>query len=267
MRILITGITGYIGSNLAKSLRKHNHSIVGIIRKDSDLFYLKRYCIDKEISLHVDNGEGGSLKGVFEVFRPEIVFHLAAYQKINNFSVSDLITSNILFATQLLEAMVSVNCLKLVNSSSYFQYYENSYNPNSLYAASKQAFEDICLHYKNNEAMSITNLILYDNYGVGDQRKKLLNLCIEKIKNNETLDLTWGYQQISLTYIDDLVDAYLCAMNLIIDRNYQISWHYSVMSNYRKNTIMFLKTQFEILPNWHSKVSLSEGIKLILEKG
>ena len=83
--IFITGIAGFVGSNLAKNLEKCGANVIGITkskRKDSLLYYEK---IDKKINLifgDITNKE--LLKSVFLKYKIEICFHLAAQVEVGS---------------------------------------------------------------------------------------------------------------------------------------------------------------------------------------
>ena len=68
-------------------------------------------------------------------------------------------SSNITFGTQLVEAMVANGCYQFVNTGTSWQHYENDeYNPVNLYAATKQAFEDILRYYVETSALRVITL-------------------------------------------------------------------------------------------------------------
>ena len=77
--IFITGIAGFVGSNLAKNLIKNGANLIGITKSkkvDSLLFYEN---LDKKINLffgEITNKE--LLKSIFAKYNIEICFHLAA---------------------------------------------------------------------------------------------------------------------------------------------------------------------------------------------
>ena len=83
--IFITGIAGFVGSNLAKNLEKCGANVIGITkskRKDSLLYYEK---IDKKINLIFgDITDKELLKSVFLKYKIEICFHLAAQVEVGS---------------------------------------------------------------------------------------------------------------------------------------------------------------------------------------
>jgi nucleoside-diphosphate-sugar epimerase len=140
-----------------------------------------------------------------------VVFHLAS-AVITDYVAADvepLIRSNILFGTQLLEAMAVAGVSVIVNTGTISQHYEGrEYSPVYLYSATKQAFQDVLQFYCEARGLRAVTLELPDTYGPGDRRPKLLTLLAGATRTGETLALTPGEQFLDLLHVDDVVHGY-----------------------------------------------------------
>ena len=78
MRILITGGTGFIGSNLVRKLVKKGEHVSIIVRdKNKNNWRLKD--IEAKLDIYECNLLSESLKDLVNKIKPDFVFHLAAY--------------------------------------------------------------------------------------------------------------------------------------------------------------------------------------------
>lgn len=83
-RVLITGHTGFKGFWLSIILKNLNCKIVGIglpSQNNHDVFpYIKDFFQNKDLGIEefIDVNDYKSVKKVFDIFKPEIVFHMAA---------------------------------------------------------------------------------------------------------------------------------------------------------------------------------------------
>ncbi|QNA88228.1 NAD-dependent epimerase/dehydratase family protein [Massilia sp. Dwa41.01b] len=146
--------------------------------------------------------------------RPDTVFHLAAAFVAEHVpgDIDRLVHANLLFATQLLEAMRVNGVRLLVNTGTAWQHYGNrDYDPVNLYAATKQAFEAILAYYVNAHGFIAATLALFDTYGPGDERPKLMRALWRAAREGRPLAMSSGRQLLDLVYVDDVVDAYLAA--------------------------------------------------------
>lgn len=84
MNVLITGATGFIGSELAKHLLADGYKVYGLVRDDS----FSTNLIEGIIPLKGDLTDRNSLDKVIAKGQPEIVIHTAAYTPVR-FSFSD----------------------------------------------------------------------------------------------------------------------------------------------------------------------------------
>ena len=287
---IITGATGFIGSNLVRVLLKNNSKITIITRKNSD--YSKILDIKDKLNIYEYNGDIIELVNLFNLINPDLVIHLASSFILNHRldEIDKLIDSNIGFGTQILEAMKLSNCKKIINTSSYYQHYNNEiYNPVNLYAATKQAFEDIIYYYSSEYNIKSITLELFDTYGENDSRPKILNLLNNYANSKKALDMSLGEQILDITYIDDIVSAYLKTIQLISIKEDNIPDKYSLISEnriklkdlvrlyeqvtnkkinvnlgakpYRNRQIMNPWDKGKHLPQWQARISISEGIK------
>lgn len=213
MRILITGGTGYIGRNLGQYWSNAGHQVQYIVRPQSDTQELSINCPEEQI--HIHNGYQSVMNDILLKAKPELVVHLASLYlgQHKEEDIQNLINSNIIFGNQILEAMAKNNITKFINTGTIWQTVnKETYNPINLYAATKQAFEDIIEYYAQRRNINSITLRLSDTYGPQDPRPKVLNLLLGLEKSDEILDMTGGEQLLSLVHIDDILTAYDCIL-------------------------------------------------------
>ena len=210
-RALVTGGTGFIGSRLVQAL----------LAEDWEVHLLVRACTRKDpetVQTHLYQGETSDVLQAMQRVQPEVVFHLASLFLAQHTpeQILPLLQSNILLGTQLLEAMRIAGVHSLINTGTCWQYFErDTYSPVNLYAATKQAFEDILAYYVEAAGVKAITLSLFDTYGRGDTRKKLLPLLLDSLQNDTILEMSPGDQTLDLLHVDDLCAAYLQAAELL----------------------------------------------------
>lgn len=288
-RVIVTGATGFVGSHLVNALLEKGYEVFVISRLESDFSSLKK--IDEP---HIFRYSGDIIQMVsfFREIRPIGVFHLASkfIAEHKTEEVDTLINSNILFSTQLLEAMKEANVKNLINTGTSWQYYNNDdYNPVCLYAATKQAFEAIIEYYIQADDFKVITLVLFDTYGENDTRPKLMNLLRKVAIEGTALEMSAGEQQLNLVHISDVCRAFILAFEILETQQINEHKHYAVVSDeiytlkeivqiferqtnkklnitfgkrpYRKREVMKVWSKGEKIPNWKPEISLAEGIK------
>lgn len=290
---LITGGTGFLGSHLCARLLEKDYKIVVLVRKTSDTSFLSNFVKDKVVICKLDKNFN-IIDDIVEKYRPLITIHLAAAfdRGDTNKEIMNLINTNILFGTILLNSLIKYDCKKIINIGTYWQNFKDkAYNPINLYAATKQSFQDIIKFYEEEYGLKCITLKLCDTYGENDNRKKIINLLKQAYIEDKELNMTQGEQYLSLTYIDDIVKGLLLAAEYVMNgehcgktffvankeliklkdlvkiiekignKKLKINWG-SVL--YRDREIM--KPYIgEILPGWKTKININEGIKIILK--
>ena len=118
MRILITGITGFVGSHLAEYILSLNedHKVYGLCRWRSPRDNLKN-CIKEVHLLEGDLLDFSSLERVLNKVKPDIIFHLAAqsYVQTSFTSPLDTINRNVIGTVNLLEAIRVIGSGEIFN--------------------------------------------------------------------------------------------------------------------------------------------------------
>lgn len=288
-KILMSGATGFIGSHLIKRLKQEGYELFIIVRPTTDVSAVKEIVPIKNIVVLAEREE---LYRKIKEIKPFIYIHLmgAFYTSHNSMNITQMIDANIRDSLLVLDAVNESGCKKIINTASYWQNRENqSYSPVNLYAATKQAFETLLVHYIENEKLSVITLTIFDTYGAGDKRKKILN-TVYQLKDGEMLDLTNGEQKMYLCYIDDIVSGYLAAIEKVKtleggkalkyalrDDGEPIAlkdilmtavhvWGKNIKLNFgaieRKKTEIDDPSGYgDVLPNWETSVGLEDGLK------
>jgi nucleoside-diphosphate-sugar epimerase len=297
--VLISGVSGFIGSHLAKRLRDLGYIVHGIVKNEVSSY---KGIGSNSSYYHSYHGNTSELVEIVQSIKPEICFHLASYFKSEH-EINDvqlLIESNLLFGTQLIEAF-STSPLKkkkplFINAGTIWQNaYGRAYYPVSLYAAAKQAFQDLLSYYSLHREVEIVALKLSDTYGPNDPRNKIIPQLIAGLHSEVPLKLSGGEQYIDPIFVDDVVEAFIRVSKLVSIENQSetIFPLYTVCSGnpirlkdlvslvekiskkklpvewgarpYRKVEMFEPWNVGEPVPGWAPKVSLAEGLKILLE--
>lgn len=289
---LVTGASGFIGGHLVHRLVRDGWTVHLVVRTHSDLDTLADL---REVTIHVHDGSTAGLQEIVATAKPDTVFHLASLflSEHRPADIDRLISSNLLFATQLAESMVQAGVSRLINTGTSWQHFESDeYCPANLYAATKQAFEAILRYYVEATPLRVITLKLYDTYGPGDRRNKLFCLLRQAGEREEPLLMSPGEQLIDLVHVSDVLDAFTKAAMLLSESN--ISGHevfavssgaplklkelveiYTSISGrpisvewggrpYRSREVMVPWHTGKALPGWRPKVSLHEGLRQLV---
>ncbi|MBI5429523.1 MAG: NAD(P)-dependent oxidoreductase [Nitrosomonadales bacterium] len=285
---LVTGATGFIGGHLVTRLVREGWQVHTVIRSGSHLPSAPEFM---RVIAHTHDGTTEGMIRLMAEAKPLVVFHLASLflSQHEARDVEPLILSNVLFGGQLLEAMMVNGVNQIVNTGTSWQHYNNEdYNPVCLYAATKQAFEDILAYYTEATAIRAVTLQLFDTYGPDDPRPKLFHLLGKTARSLEEFAMSPGEQLIDIVYIDDVIDAYLCAADELggmpaghrvhavssgkpLPLRELVSVYESVLGvklpiawgkrTYRPREVMVTWNRGSSLAGWHPKVSLAQGIQ------
>jgi UDP-glucose 4-epimerase len=227
MNILMTGSTGFIGSNLVEKLQNLNHKLYLLNRSSSNLSRLPN--LNKNVLLMPFDSHDDLAK-IFEENNFDVIIHLATHYLKNEKDWKDIKTMNdvnINFPSLLLGLAVKRGLKAFLNTGTCFEY-DPSVNtltendllkPYNYYASTKIAFEEI-LKYHANNGLRASTLKLFFPYGEKDN-EKLIPLLIKSIIVNKSINLTKGEQRLGFTYIGDIVNAYLKALTFIISDDYK----------------------------------------------
>jgi len=225
MKILVTGVAGFIGMHSAKKLLDDGHEIIGIDNlndyydvtlKEDRLKTLEGYKNFKFLKLDIKDQ-----KDVLDLFKkesPERVLHLAAQAGVR-YSIQNpyvYIDSNIQGFINILEGCRAIKTEHLVFASSSsvyggntkvpFSEHDNVDHPVSLYAATKKANELMAHTYSHLYQIPTTGLRFFTVYGPWGRPDMSPMLFTKAILADEPIQVfNHGDMMRDFTYIDDIV--------------------------------------------------------------
>ena len=288
MRALISGATGYVGGRLARRLSQNGHEVHALLREQSDASGLKGL---RGLVIHRHRGGVDSLREIVRKAAPEMTFHLAARFAAEHQpeDVPGLVESNIAFGAMLADAICDLAAPLMINAGTSWQHYgQQEYNPVNLYAATKEAMEDILRYYVEAKGLNLLTLKIFDTYGPDDPRPKLFNLLAKIAKSGEELAMSPGGQLLDLVHVDDAAGAFERAGELLLSGRITGMKEHTVSSGdpvrlrdlvaayekarrvklnirwgkrpYRMREVMTPWRGGRRLPGWEPRISLARGL-------
>jgi CDP-paratose synthetase len=202
MNILLTGATGYLGSNLLARLVEDGHKVTIIVRKSSS-FQRITPLLDRVTVYTIGDS---SFYDLFQTNKIETVIHCATNYGRGKTDPSELVESNLTMPLQLLHAGCAAGVRCFINTDTILG------KSVSEYALSKNQFQEWLGRYA--QKMVCVNVALEHFYGPHDDATKFVSYIVKQLLDGvESIDLTRGEQKRDFIYIDDIVSAFL----LIID--------------------------------------------------
>lgn len=230
MRILITGSSGQIGTNLGLRLLAQGHFVFGIDKRLNS-WTDKIPTLLQDLSAPQHNYTGG----IGHVDYPknlDLVVHLAAHAKVHELvEQPDRALENITMTFNVLE-FCRANRLPIIFSSSREVYgdihryiTEESYADfaftESPYSASKISGEALIYSYAACYDLRYLVFRFSNVYGRYDndleRMERVIPLFIRKIKNGEPITVYGEDKVLDFTYVDDCVDGIVRGIHLLVE--------------------------------------------------
>ena len=237
MKIIITGVAGFIGYHLCESLLNEDYQILGIDNLNNYYDHNLKLARLKRLKNHnnfifkkIDISNREHLKKIFKDFKPNKVINLAAQAGVR-FSIENpyaYIDSNIIGFINLIEIshQSDVNGFIYASSSSVYggnkkmPFSENDMtsNPISLYGASKKSNELIANSYSSLYGLNTTGLRYFTVYGPWGRPDMAYFSFTKKILAEEPIEVyNNGKMKRDFTFIDDIILGTKSA----IEKNYK----------------------------------------------
>jgi len=239
MKVLVTGVAGFIGMHVAQLLLQRGDEVVGIDNlndyydptlKQARLKQLKTFTSFKFVRMDIT--DGAAIEELFVLEGFERVVHLAAQAGVR-YSLknpSAYVQTNLVGFGHVLEACRNNHIEHLVYASSSSVYgsntrmpysvHDNVDHPASLYAASKKANELMAHSYSHLFDLPTTGLryfTVYGPWGRPDMSPWLFSSAILEGRSIEVFN--YGKMQRDFTYIDDIAEGTVRVLDRIAAPN------------------------------------------------
>ncbi|MBV2209756.1 MAG: NAD-dependent epimerase [Thermomonas sp.] len=246
MKILITGTAGFIGSHVAQVLLARGDEVVGIDNLND--YYdvsLKQArlarLLDKPGYTHVaaDLADRAAVEQAFAVHKPNRVINLAAQAGVRYAAENPhvYVQSNVTGFLHILEGCrhhgvehlvyASTSSVYGANRDMPFSEHRSTEHPLTLYAATKKANEMMAHSYAHLYGLPCTGLRFFTVYGPWGRPDMALFLFTKAILADEPIKVfNHGKHKRSFTYIDDIVEGVVRALDQVPSKDQQWDAHH-----------------------------------------
>jgi UDP-glucuronate 4-epimerase len=228
MKVLLTGVAGFIGMHSAQRLLARGDEVIGV--DNLNPYYAVQLKRDRLAQLQhpklrfheLDIADAAALRRLFEKEKPERVLHLAAQAGVR-YSLENpaaYIQTNLVGFANLLECCRAHAPQNLVYASSSSVYGSNQElpwseaqnvdHPVSLYAATKKSNELMAHVYSHLYGLNTTGLRFFTVYGPWGRPDMSPMIFANAIVQGKPIPVfNHGDMQRDFTYVDDIVEGTL----------------------------------------------------------
>lgn len=217
---LVTGATGFIGANLVRKLILQNNP-VSIIARNKDLNW-RLHDIVSKLDIHVVDLTDPKLSEIISKIQPTIIFHLATYgTSSSEVEIDKMVDVNIKGTLNLIRAVKKTHFKLFLNTGSSSEYgmktlpmcESDVLEPINDYGISKAVVSMFCQKIAKTENLPIVTFRLFSPYGQFESKERFIPTVITRMLKNEPLELSSPVFVRDFIFIQDVVDAYLHAVD------------------------------------------------------
>ena len=206
-RVLVTGASGFIGSNLWRRL----------VREGAEIHCVSRHAQGGSVPRwwQADLTDPDEAADLLQRIRPDVIHHLAG---LNSGSrdldvVLPVLQHNLVATVNVLVGAVRANCglVLLAGSLEEPEPEGQDFVPTSPYAAAKHAAGAFARMLAALHDLRVVHLRVFMVYGPGQREPKVVPAVVMALLRGESPTLSSGLRPIDWIYIDDVVDAFVAA--------------------------------------------------------
>ena len=202
--ILLTGYSGFIGSNILDYFSKNNTFYI-IVRNNS-----KKILSSKKVKI-IKFKTFKSLNNELKKIKINTVIHCAThYVKNHKFNdLKNLNNANILLGNVILENLKIMKVKRFINFSTVWEDSDGKINNSeNLYAAYKKSFSLIINFYKKvTPKVDFFELMIVDTFGKNDRREKIINKLKKNYQKKRVTKIISKNLYLNLLNISDILEA------------------------------------------------------------
>ncbi len=261
-RVLVTGASGFVGSNLTRALIQRGYRVTVLTRRDSRLWRLEDVRSSFE-QLHADLNDAYEIRTAVQKAKPVVIFHTAAANVAGGQLTApelDMMRTNFLGTVNLIRACDELEYRCFVNTGSSSEYGPKTEpmretdmpEPRDGYGVAKCAATMYASAVGRRAHRPILTLRLFSPFGPFDDPRRLIPTAIAAALAGREIPLARPEIGRDYVYIDDVVQAYLSATELA----HELSGGVINVGSGREATLnevietILSETQSASLPNW-----------------
>lgn len=219
-RVIVTGGSGFIGSNLVRRLVKEGYDVNILLRKNSNTWRIGD--ILHAISPHyVSLSDQRKLSKIISSIEPAYIFHLAAY---GNYAwqskESEMTKVNYLQLQSLLNISRKINYKCFINAGSSTEYgFKNSpfketdgVMPESFYGATKAAGTIYSQTFSKRFQKPVMTFRFFSVYGPYEEKARFIPTIIRSAIERREVSVTKEPIKRDFIHVDDVVEAFIKAI-------------------------------------------------------
>ncbi|MFA6171559.1 MAG: NAD(P)-dependent oxidoreductase [Patescibacteria group bacterium] len=205
--ILLTGGTGFLGSQILKLLAKKGQRVIVLKRKNSDLSRV-RGVVKKNRIIYVDLKPGFSNAGaIFRKYKIDYVIHAATCYGRKGEPESKVIEANLTLPLLLLGTGITSGVKGFINADTFTR------DKKWIYARTKEELVSRAKKMVKGKKIKFINLKIEHMYGPGDSAHKFIPWVIGELKRNApAISFTKGRQKRDLVCVEDASRAFFKAI-------------------------------------------------------
>ncbi len=214
-RVLVTGVTGFVGANLAKALYERGYEVFGLARSIKEHSSYRLLNVDINM-MFGDVRDRSLIYNIIIRNDIDVIYHLAAVAIVKQAHKDPWFTveTNIMGTLSVLEACRELGC-SVIYMSTDKVYGEglrkletDPYNPVDIYGATKASADLIARIYAKTYDVNVVVARSCNVYGPGDTNPRIIPNTIRKCLKGEKPFIYKNYKGArEYIYIDDLVNA------------------------------------------------------------
>ena len=196
--LIISGSSGFIGTNLLNYLQNQNIYRVKKDKSNEEIYFLDS--LNNKIN-KLESSNNFTFIHLATFFTKDISLDKFVYE------------SNYQYGKKILNKLENINLEKIIYTNSMYCYYPDSKTRELQYTKSKLEFSDYLNKYCVDKKISYEEIFLDNTYGPNDSRDKILPNIVKSILNFQENPILNPNNLVNLIHVNDVVSQLIDAAN------------------------------------------------------